>query len=391
MIPHVAVGVALIFHTSSLFAQADAAPTNITVDDTNSTYWTWAGSWHAVTPSSPCVGCLDQPDPSQIYNHTWHDGGLRSGSFTFQGSAVYIYGTDVLNPANISFSMNNPSITGFHYYAGTDYVYRSLFFAATGLDSTVQHTVTWILEQSSTGGIAASFDYAVFTVDEPDTSGPSNTNAVGGISTTSSSSASARGTNPAGGTSMGATPSTSPLLSSGSSTSPSNTHAGGISIGVTASSSTASESTGSSAPAKHKSKTGPIVGAVIAVVGGLALLGALFICLRHRPSSRPKSLANSNVPSSRMVAPTGYLVEPYQLPTPEIAPAPSTVTTLLTAPTVPSSQILTVASNSKSPPEPVVSATDPHPDPGRPRDLEVEERLRHLEALAANSQPPPYH
>ncbi|KAJ7485330.1 hypothetical protein FB451DRAFT_1229259 [Mycena latifolia] len=383
MIPYVAVGVALIFHVSSLSPQADAAPTNITVDDTDSTYWTWAGSpWHAVTPSSPCVGCLDHPDPSQIYNHTWHDGSLLSGSFTFQGSAVYIYGTDVFNSANISFSMNNPPITGFHYYPGTDYVYRSLFFAATGLDSAVQHTVAWILEQSSAGGMAASFDYAVFTVDEPDTSGPSSTNPGGEISTTS--------INPVGGTSVGvgATSSTSPSLSSGSSTSPSNTHAGGISIGVTASHSTASESTGSSAPAKHKSKTGPIVGAVIAVVGGLALLGALFICLRHRPSSRPKSLANSNVPSSRMVAPTGYLVEPYQLPTTEIVSTPSTVTTPLTAPTVSSSQILIIASNSKSPPEPVIPASDP---PGPPRDLEVEERLRHLEALAANSQPPPYH
>ncbi|KAJ6595799.1 hypothetical protein DFH09DRAFT_1024671 [Mycena vulgaris] len=191
MRPYFSVGLALFLHSFSPNAQAYAALTNLTIDDTNSTFWNFAGSWHAVTPSAPCDGCLDQPDASQVYNSTWHDGALRSGSFTFQGSAVYIYGTDVFDPANISFSMNNPPITSFHYYSGTSFRYKSLFFKATGLDANAQHTVTWILEQSSAGGIAASFDYAVFTVDQAEPSSsvsPSSTNSASttSISTTSS-------------------------------------------------------------------------------------------------------------------------------------------------------------------------------------------------------------
>ncbi|KAJ7686709.1 hypothetical protein B0H17DRAFT_1204132 [Mycena rosella] len=128
-----------------------------------------------------------QPDPSQVYNSTWHDGSLRSGSFTFQGSAVYIYGTDVFNPANISFSMNSPPIVSFHYYAGSNYVDRSLFFMASGLDD-AEHTVTWILETGSAGGGSASFDYAIVTIDQANTPSTSSTlagsttNAVGDTS-----------------------------------------------------------------------------------------------------------------------------------------------------------------------------------------------------------------
>ncbi|KAJ6595802.1 hypothetical protein DFH09DRAFT_1305581 [Mycena vulgaris] len=55
----------------------------------------------------------------------------------------------------------------------------------------------------------------------------------------------------------------------------------------------------------------------------------------------------------------------------------------------------TVSSSLNSPLEqPVALAPDAQrPDPQHParsRDLEVEERLKHLEALAASSQPPAY-
>lgn len=88
--------------------------------------------------------------------------------FSFPGSAVHIYGIDLVNPANISFSMDHPaSMTSFHHNsAPVDYVYDSLFFSASGLDSTAQHTVTWTLENSSTGGLSGVFDYAVVTVDQ---------------------------------------------------------------------------------------------------------------------------------------------------------------------------------------------------------------------------------
>ncbi|KAJ7619702.1 hypothetical protein FB45DRAFT_1096133 [Roridomyces roridus] len=103
-----------MFRTSVVFSlcllqfQAYAGPTNLTVDDTDATHWTFVGSWHAITPAARCPAtlCSLQPDPDQVYNSTWHDGGLRSGSFSFQGTAVYIYGIDVpaSNAANVTFS-----------------------------------------------------------------------------------------------------------------------------------------------------------------------------------------------------------------------------------------------------------------------------------------------
>ena len=89
------------------------------------------------------------------------------------GTAVYIYGIDVLNPANVTFAMSNPSIASFHFYSGSGYVYNSLFFSATQLDPSVQHTVTWLMETSSVGGGAALFDYAKVTISQADVSSSS--------------------------------------------------------------------------------------------------------------------------------------------------------------------------------------------------------------------------
>ncbi|KAF7365964.1 hypothetical protein MVEN_00471900 [Mycena venus] len=169
MVP--AFGVALALHAFlALYSsqQVHAALINITVDDTDVQFWSYAGPWNSITPSTPCFGCKAHPDPEQAYNKTWHDASLASGSFTFQGSAVYIYGIDFPDPGNLTFGMNNPSITTFHYYGGTAYVYNSLFFSATGLDPTVEHTVTWLFEQSSnsSSGQAGLMDYALVTVDQ---------------------------------------------------------------------------------------------------------------------------------------------------------------------------------------------------------------------------------
>ncbi|KAJ7064850.1 hypothetical protein C8F01DRAFT_777392 [Mycena amicta] len=116
---------------------------NITVDDTNTTAWTWVGSWHVITQNNPCPECGAQLDGNRVYNHSWHDGVLHSGSFTFQGVAVYIYGIDIEDPANITFGMSNPPISTFYYKnTGGGYIYNSIFFSADGLYGTSQHTVT---------------------------------------------------------------------------------------------------------------------------------------------------------------------------------------------------------------------------------------------------------
>ncbi|KAJ7500754.1 hypothetical protein B0H11DRAFT_1994317 [Mycena galericulata] len=399
MFPTIAIGVAFILHAflaSWSSVKVHATLTNITIDDTNSTFWTWAGTtWHAVTPSTPCSTCTAQPDPKLAYNSTWHDGSLLSGAFTFQGTAVYIYGIDVLNfeAGNISFAFSNPSMTGFHYYGGSSYVYNSLFFSAGNLDSTVQHTVTWLIETSAGGGHAGLFDYAVVTLSQSDpSSSTAGSQTLGGSSPSSSST-----------TSSGSATSTSPATTTA-----------------------------------HKSNVSIIAGAVVGVVGGLAILGALFICLRCRRSPAGQPILSDVIPHEShetppagTAAPTNYSIEPYQPPehpsappTPALAqPRPffsseaslesltmsavpsapvSTGTAMSSTPVstaamlsepastapMPSAPIPTASASSDSKPAPVVMTWDPHNADGRAWDLE--ERLRHLEDLAAASHPPAY-
>ncbi|KAJ7503847.1 hypothetical protein B0H11DRAFT_2355684 [Mycena galericulata] len=368
MVPASAIGINLILHTLLAFwsiAQVYATLTNITIDDTNSTFWSWVGTWNVVTPSTPCHECFAKPDPDLVYNSTWHDGPLRSGAFTFQGAAVYIYGIDVVNPGNISFAMSNPSTTGFHYYGGSGYVYNSLFFSASNLDSTVQHTVTWLIEASSVGGRSALFDYAVVTLSQPDPSSSipnSNTNSAGRQ------------------TLSGSTPSTAP---SGNMTS--------------AASPAAPENS-------HRPKTAAIVGAVVGAVGGLALFSAVFIFLRHWRVAATNYSIEPYPPTERVSSPlapalvqhgpffSGKSSLPRSVPSPSVSTATAAVV-MASAP-VPS-RTLPVNSNFRVPHAPgeMALARDPHHLDGGRGDLEMEVRLRHLEDLAAvqASRPPSYH
>ncbi|KAJ7461785.1 hypothetical protein B0H11DRAFT_115077 [Mycena galericulata] len=147
---------------------SDSYAFNLTIDDTNSTFFTWTQSYNEVTPSSPCPTCFWQLDASQMYNQTWHDGAEdRSGSCTFRGSDVYIYGADVPGGANISFTMNIPAIQTSHYYGGSQVAYHALLFHASDLDPNTEHSLTWLLAPNSVdGGSVGIFDYAIVT--QPD-------------------------------------------------------------------------------------------------------------------------------------------------------------------------------------------------------------------------------
>ncbi|KAJ7182390.1 hypothetical protein C8R43DRAFT_967099 [Mycena crocata] len=250
-----------------------ASLTNITIDDSNLAYFTWADDlsaqipkppWAAVSPATPCDYCSAQPQTEKIHDQTWHDGTNNSaGSFTFQGSAIYMYGIDLTNPANISFTMDDTP--AFHYYDGSaQFVFNALFFSAQNLPLGVNHTLSWVLHATSTNGTVALFDYAVVTVDE------------------------------------------SSAAPSGASQSPT---------------SSSTPATGSSS--SSKSVTGPIVGGV---VGGIALIAvisvAVFLLARRR--RRP-----SNVPEGEPRVRGGRAgpndVEPF------VREAPETVTTPMSA------------------------------------------------------------
>ncbi|KAF7311414.1 Myb-DNA-bind-2 domain-containing protein [Mycena kentingensis (nom. inval.)] len=160
-----------------------AAPKNTTFDDTSASFSFSTGpqGWNAVTPSSPCDVCASNPDTSRVHEGTWHDGNIRSGaepttgSFTFTGSAVYIFGIDqTWYQSNIEFRLGSVRTT--HHYTGQEqFAYDALFFSATGLASGT-YTVTWELKVNTVGENlppvqAALFDYAIVTTEE-ETSAP---------------------------------------------------------------------------------------------------------------------------------------------------------------------------------------------------------------------------
>ncbi|KAJ7101220.1 hypothetical protein B0H15DRAFT_406808 [Mycena belliarum] len=162
--------------------------TNVTIDDSNTAYFNFILDtltpgptlpWAAITPSTPCLYCSAQPQTKNIENKTWHDGSNGSaGTLTFQGSAVYIYGIDLTNPANITFQLDGVA-SGWHHYDGAEqYVFRALFYAAQGLAAGVNHTVSWVVHATSTGGSVVLFDYAVITTDAGNTSSASSSSST---------------------------------------------------------------------------------------------------------------------------------------------------------------------------------------------------------------------
>ncbi|KAJ7648285.1 hypothetical protein DFH06DRAFT_1135727 [Mycena polygramma] len=330
-------GAALILH-ALLAVRAFAASTNITVDDTNSTIWTFVGGWSAVTPSTPCSGCFAQPDPSQAYNSSWHDGSVVSGSVTFQGSAIYIYGIDMTatSGTNISFSMNNPSTAAFHYFGGTGTTYNVPFFSATNLDPSQARTVSFIGQTSLTGAGAMLFDYAIITMDQQ-----------ASVSSSHSSSASS------------------------------------------STSSAPSSSTPTLTPTQ-KSKTGAIVGAVVGVVGGLAILGGGLLLLRRHRKRRSSSRIQMDIDAEDdYEGPggiTGFMVEPYQ----PVPTEPPRETSFVGAPLSPS-EMSTLSSRppttSRLDSKSAQAGSAGDPNAARTREAELEERLHQLEALV---HPPQY-
>ncbi|KAK7064667.1 hypothetical protein R3P38DRAFT_54297 [Favolaschia claudopus] len=337
--------VASIFYAWALIQRVSATH-NVTIDDSDLDHWTFVGSYHAVTPTSPCKECLAKPDPGLAFNSTWHDGSLSSGSFQFQGSAVYIFGIDVVNPANVTFVLANPNRNGFHYYGGSGFVYNSLFFSATDLDPTVQHTVTWLMEKSSGGGSAALLDYAVITVEDASSSSVS-----GGPSSSSSGPTNSESASPS--------PNTNILPSQ-----------------------------------KSKSNAGAIAGAVVGVLALLAILGGLFIFWRR------KRLVDREAQKDDLSG--NYLVEPYQ-PTvlPPSPPSLQSRPAFHSPPSDSGSVSMSMVAQSTS------VSTGPSMDrkggsaPGwtsrsedsssqAAADPAVEERLRHLEQVVNASQPPRY-
>ncbi|KAF7363733.1 hypothetical protein MSAN_01031100 [Mycena sanguinolenta] len=277
---------------------------NTTIDDSSSSF-NFTGTWNTITPTLPCTGCAAQPDPSQVYNGTWHDGNTQDGapavtggSFTFTGSAVYIFGIDQAeSQPDIAFTLG--SIQQVHHYTGSEaYVYNALFFSATGLSSDQTHTANWVFNVADTTSPlqVALFDYAVVTSGDDETTLPSSTSTQ---HTTSSNKATSSSISP---TSSAATSSSSTGTSSSVSASSSANPASGMmtvttdSAGETITVTVAAQSTGSKPTTKSNSnlgapttKSNSNLGAIVGGgIGALAvvILVILLLWFRRRRARR---------------------------------------------------------------------------------------------------------
>ncbi|KAJ7047136.1 hypothetical protein C8F04DRAFT_1387605 [Mycena alexandri] len=400
---------------------ANGSLTNTTIDDSNSSFSFdgSSGAWNTITPSSPCTICSSTPDHSKVYHGTWHDGNIRNGapsgtagSFTFQGSAVYIFGIDQAeSQPDIVFTLD--SIQQVHRYTGSEqFVYDALFFSATGLASDQTHTVNWVFNIANTGVMvqAALFDYAVVTTGSDATTAGSRdttTTSAGAAAKPTSNSAQSTSGKPASSTHSSTSPTGSQTFSSdpnssGASqdqpSSPTVTVSNGITATVTAQSAV-------NATTRSKSNLGAIIGGIAGALV-VAVLLVLFLYLRSRRRRRP-----TGIPEGDKVARSQFLrIEDYplhslqtSLPTTDTQqgghasskrqylnddPGPSTASLLL--PETRSNP----SDSHGSQPHPEVAIEPPAVQSGRTtsRDFRfLEERLATLEAqVAVQQQPPPY-
>ncbi|KAF7325212.1 hypothetical protein MKEN_00565500 [Mycena kentingensis (nom. inval.)] len=173
----------LVFFPIAIHA---AAYVNTTYDDAAGSF-RYTGHWVTIDPGHPCTGCAPVPDMAHALERTAHRGifatqlsSATAGTFTFSGSAVYIYGIDQagLQP-QIEFTLGKTRQT-YRYTGSTPFVYDSLFFAATGLAEDKVHVLSWNFVAATTSTVQqeALFDYAVVT-SQGDSSSPTQVAIVG--------------------------------------------------------------------------------------------------------------------------------------------------------------------------------------------------------------------
>jgi hypothetical protein len=106
------------------------------------------GGWNVRSPTTACSTCNANPDPSQTFNHTWHDTSESSASafITFKGVSVSVY--SILPPGpqiqQYLFSLNGVSSNPFVYNDTNPpqpYSYNTEIFSASSLDPQTSTTL----------------------------------------------------------------------------------------------------------------------------------------------------------------------------------------------------------------------------------------------------------
>ncbi|KAJ3931244.1 MAG: hypothetical protein NXY57DRAFT_238192 [Lentinula lateritia] len=171
----------------------EAATTTTTLDDADSSVFTFASAWNSITPSDPCHGCTVKLDSSQVLDGTWHDGSVGGSTalLEFEGSGVALYGvTNADHTSTLRFILDGGSPVNLDLSSipqSPTAVYNYQFFSASGLSSGF-HILSWTIESNVSSAVAL-IDYAIVTSDGA--SSPPSSQVSSSPSSTSSSSSSA--------------------------------------------------------------------------------------------------------------------------------------------------------------------------------------------------------
>jgi len=165
----------------SLLGSGLAALVNRTIDDQYGDSITGATPVYAPkalwTQGALCQSCGAQPDPTMVFNRTWHDstytvedGQQRTITISFNGSAIYVFFLTVPKKVyisethlNITLDGNKTGVFNFVPSPSDGYRYNVLVYNNSKLPSR-QHTI--VLSTGGNTSAVLEFDYAVYSTED---------------------------------------------------------------------------------------------------------------------------------------------------------------------------------------------------------------------------------
>ncbi|KAH8813366.1 hypothetical protein DL96DRAFT_517820 [Flagelloscypha sp. PMI_526] len=291
------------------------------LDDSDASAWSFFGDWQAVSSLSPCTGCAAQGEngeaveANKAYGGTYHyalasNSDPKTGTITFRGNAIQVYGIQFNYGGAIAFSLPGTSGGRYEPPLSSPLVYNTLIFEANGLSEAVDQVLTFSLQFASTNGTATILDYAIVSFTDvivtTNTSVPTVISTSYPPTTATTTTIVVTTTGYFGQTSIFTTTTVIPLppsiqvpVTSGSNVNPASETTSIFVIPA------ASRTTTGSATSSSKASTGVIVGGAIAGAAILAIL-AIILLLMGRRRSQQLGAATQN-PYPRTVLPGNSL------------------------------------------------------------------------------------
>ncbi|KAJ7689461.1 hypothetical protein B0H17DRAFT_1135042 [Mycena rosella] len=185
----------LFLPVACIFAQVRrcfATISNRTIDDTKGDAITGFLPIYAPTQQwnvgTDCSGCLVQPDPSQLFDYTWHDttqgdGGVPSSvTLNFTGTAIYLFCvvpntiTFATTLVNLNFTLDGVPIGTFTHVPDSS---SDILYSVPVLSSQNLKNEPHILVAETAGNSLFVFDVAMYTFDDSPPDADTTTTSAG--------------------------------------------------------------------------------------------------------------------------------------------------------------------------------------------------------------------